>query len=63
VSQALAIAARPSGRHLAELRPDEVDALAHAELVGSDGGHGWRWTSDRSSGRPLWPVAHAAASC
>lgn len=49
----------PSARALAQLRDDEADALAHAQLErGST--FGWAWRDDRTLVRPLRPVTHAA---
>ncbi|MGC4865840.1 CGNR zinc finger domain-containing protein [Micromonospora sp. DT53] len=55
----LAAGASPSARALAQLRDDEADALAHAQLEGGST-FGWAWRDDRTLVRPLRPVAHAA---
>ncbi|MBG6068752.1 CGNR zinc finger domain-containing protein [Micromonospora ureilytica] len=55
----LAAGESPSARALAQLRDDEADALAHAQLErGST--FGWAWRDDRTLARPLRPVTHAA---
>ncbi len=44
---------------LARLRDDEAEALTHARLEPGTP-FAWSWDDDRSLGRPLWPVIHAA---
>ena len=52
--------ARPPGRDaLSRLRDDEADALAHARLERRDSFE-WSWHDDRTLGRVIRPVAHAA---
>jgi predicted RNA-binding Zn ribbon-like protein len=53
-------AAGRAGEQLARLRDDAADAFAHGEIAAQDGGFRWCWTGDRSLGRPLWPIVHAA---
>jgi predicted RNA-binding Zn ribbon-like protein len=52
---------QPTDRHLARMRDDAAEALAHARLVSEDGRYRWHWTDHRDLGRPLWPIVHAAA--
>jgi predicted RNA-binding Zn ribbon-like protein len=62
VFRAVAEGRPPPGRCIAALRGDEAEALAHAELVGGDGGFQWSWARDDDLARPLWPVVHAAVA-
>ncbi|MEH1164873.1 ABATE domain-containing protein [Micromonospora sp. CPCC 205539] len=55
----LAAGESPSARALAQLRDDEADALAHAQLERGSA-FGWAWRDDQTLVRPLRPVAHAA---
>jgi predicted RNA-binding Zn ribbon-like protein len=43
------------------LRPqhDAAEALAHGQLVPTDGVYRWSWADDQDLGRPLWPIIHA----
>lgn len=52
---------RPSSRHLARLRNETADAIAHAQIAPDGDGFGWHWTTDQDLLRPVWPVVHAAA--
>jgi predicted RNA-binding Zn ribbon-like protein len=56
----IATGGRPSSQHLARLRDQAADALAHAQIAPSDDRFQWRWTSDQNLARPLWPIVHAA---
>jgi predicted RNA-binding Zn ribbon-like protein len=61
--RALAMSRPPPGRCIAALRSDEAEALAHAELLRSDGGgFRWSWAHDHQLASPLWPVVHAAVA-
>jgi predicted RNA-binding Zn ribbon-like protein len=61
IFSSLAADAEPSERDLQALGRDEREVLARAELARrEDGGYGWRWREDGDTGRPLWPVVHAA---
>ncbi|GIJ43394.1 hypothetical protein Val02_02800 [Virgisporangium aliadipatigenens] len=57
--RALAAGREPSAATLARLRDDGVDALRHASLARGDA-FVWSWREDRTTGRPLRPVVHAA---
>lgn len=59
IFRALATARQPSGKALSRLRDDEADALAHARLERRDSFE-WSWGDDRTLGRVLRPVTHAA---
>jgi predicted RNA-binding Zn ribbon-like protein len=52
----------PADADLARLQRDEAEALSHGRLVPSGGEYAWSWAADRSLGRPLWPIIHAALS-
>lgn len=56
----IATGSRPSSQHLARLRDEAADALAHAQIAPSDDRFQWRWTSDQDLARPLRPIVHAA---
>lgn len=59
IFRALATARQPSGKALSRLRDDEADALAHARLERRVSFE-WSWGDDRTLGRVLRPVTHAA---
>jgi predicted RNA-binding Zn ribbon-like protein len=61
IFSSVAAGAEPSERDLQALGRDEREVLARAELARrEDGSYGWRWREDGDTGRPLWPVVHAA---
>jgi predicted RNA-binding Zn ribbon-like protein len=49
----------PEAAALTRLRDDAADAHGHAELVPGQP-FSWSWSGDRTLGRPLRPVVHAA---
>ena len=59
IFRAIATGSSPSRRALESLRDAEVQALSNAQLEG-DGPYGWSWRRDRSLGKPVRPVVHAA---
>lgn len=51
----------PAASDLAVLKREYLEAIAHAELVGTEDGFAWAWADkDDALDRALWPVARSA---
>jgi predicted RNA-binding Zn ribbon-like protein len=60
ILESVAHRGRPADHDLGRLQRDEAEALTHGRLVRNGDEYNWSWAADRSLGRPLWPIIHAA---